>query len=109
MREPATASERINKFVADMLAKLNAFVAFVILIVGTVVSLLVTFSDEEQAGLMGLAILGGSLLSVILVCGVLAVLLDIRAAIRMLAESIDASESEGQESSTSKGFLGLGG
>ena len=109
MRESATASERMNKLVADMTAKLNALVAGTVLVVGSVAGFSVAVSGEEGAVLLGLVIWSGSMLIVILVCGVLAVLLDIRAAIRMLAESINASESAGEESSISGGFLGIGG
>ncbi len=116
MRKSTTASERMNNFIAEMTAKLTAFAAAGILFLGFVAGAIVSFSailgegpDPILGALTGVGIFVGCLLATILVFGTLAVLLDIRAAIRTLAESSDASKSKGKESSTSKGILGIGG
>ena len=111
-KSPIRTTEKVNRFVADMTARFNAFVAFLILFVGLVVAVRVLVSvDEDWAALGALAIWTASTVVTIFACGALAVLLDIRSTMRMLVESIEeASKLSGQDSSSpkGKGVLGIG-
>ena len=113
-----TFSDKVNKNIADMTARLNAFVAAFILFVGLVLAVVAVVSDQEGAVVIALGIVAATVFVTISVCGLLAVLLDIRATNRMLALTMRrlAESASGQDSSSTKkmpistgkgGLLGL--
>ena len=65
----------MNKFLADALSLLNSILAVLITLGGGVISFVIADANEVLLGIFGLA---GGFLAAVLICGLLAVLIQIK-------------------------------
>lgn len=73
----------MNKFLADALSLLNAILAILITLGGGVISFVIADANEVLAGIFGLA---GGFLAAVLICGLLALLIQIKDELVLLNE-----------------------
>jgi hypothetical protein len=77
----------MNRFLADALGKLNALIAGVIILLGVIIGLASLFSQSGGFFIMLGSILG-SIVVAVLVCGLLALVIDIRNSNREILEQL---------------------
>lgn len=105
---PSTASEVINRIVADMTVRFNAVVAFLIVFAGLVVAVIAYTEGGGRSGFDAFAIALVFTAAAVVTCGMLAILIDIRSTLRRACDLLEESAKASPPTAKGRGFLGQG-